>query len=188
MMVTEGVRDLYVASWGPPSRSARFTAPGGLEAHICKWDKDAIGEGVALYATIGASAHPMPGMDPKHRVEYFLGLNPPRDQVASPFAALALYSAREAVSVGSGDSVPADKPLWPGTKMRRFLIVHPVEYILAPLELPDNVHVNFLQAIPIYDSELAYKSERGVQGLLDLWSESKVRFWDPDRSPVPASV
>ena len=72
-MITGAVRDLYIARWGEPSRKAAFRV-AGLEVEVYKWDAEASPEGVALYATIGSSAHPMAGRDPKHRVEYFLGL------------------------------------------------------------------------------------------------------------------
>ena len=103
-MILGAVRDLYVARWGEPSRKAAFRV-AGLEVEICKWDADATPEGVTLYATIGSSAQPMAGHDPKHRVEYFLGLLPPKDAVASPLAALALYSVREGVTVSHGVTV-----------------------------------------------------------------------------------
>lgn len=186
-MITGAVRDLYLARWGEPSRKAAFRV-AGLEVEVYKWDAEASSEGVALYATIGSSAHPMPGRDPKHRVEYFLGLLPPRDAVASPLAALALYSAREGVAVGHGDTVPADGPLWPGTGMRRFLVLRPSGDIISPLELPDGMHVEFMQAIPIFESELAYKARHSAKELLEHWQESGVAFWNPGRLPEPASA
>jgi hypothetical protein len=62
-MIVDAVRDLYVARWGEPSREAMFQV-AGPNAEVCKWDASATAEGVALYATIGASAHPMPGRAP----------------------------------------------------------------------------------------------------------------------------
>jgi Suppressor of fused protein (SUFU) len=184
-MITGAVRDLYVARWGEPSRKAAFRV-AGLEVEVYKWDAEATAEGVALYATIGASAYPMAGRDPKCRVEYFLGLLPPQDAVASPLAALALYSQREGVAVGHGDTVPADGPLWPGTDMRRFLVLRPLGDIISPLELPDGMHVEFMQVIPIFESELAYKARHGATKLLEHWEESGVAFWNPGRLPEPA--
>jgi hypothetical protein len=70
----------------------------GLEVEVYKWDATATAEGVVLYATIGASAYPMAGRDPEHRMEYFLGLLPPQDAVASPLAALSLRPGTAHVS------------------------------------------------------------------------------------------
>ncbi len=75
--------------------------------------------------------------------------------------------------------------LLPGTDLRWFLVLRPVGDIIPPLELPDGMHVEFLQAIPIFESELAYKAAHGAEALLSLWEEEQVPFWDPGRSPVP---
>ena len=182
-MVASAVRDLYIASWGEPSRKAVFRV-AGLEVEVCKWDAEVTPEGVVLYATLGSSSYPAAGRDPKHRVEFFVRLVPPRDAVASPLAALALYAVREGVAVGHGDTVPADGPLWAGTDMCRFLVLSPLGDIISPLELPDGIHVEFMQAIPIFESELAFKARHGAAGLLERWQETGVAFWNPNRLPV----
>lgn len=69
---------------GPDSSSA------SLRSRSTSGHADANPEGVALYATLGASARPMVGRDANLRVEIFLGLVPERDEVASPLAALGL--------------------------------------------------------------------------------------------------
>ncbi len=184
-MMTDAVRDLYVARWGMPSRNARFEVDG-MAVEVFKWNAEVNPEGVNLYATIGASAWPMAGRDPNHRVEFFVGLLPAKDEIASPLAALALYPARDCVAVDHGHTVPAEGPLWAGTNMRWFLVLRPLGDIISPLVLPDGVHVEFLQAIPIFESELAYKSEHTAEGLLRRWEELRVPFWDPNRSPEPA--
>ena len=183
-MMVGAVRDLYVARWGEPSRKAAFRV-AGLEVEVYKWKAEVNPEGVTLYATIGSSAHAVAGRDTKHRVEYFLGLLPPRDAVASPLAALALYSRREGVALGHGDTVPADGPLWPGTDMRCFLVLRPLSNVIPPLELADGMHVEFMQAIPIFESELAYKARHGAKDLLEHWQQTGVAFWDPGRIPEP---
>ena len=44
---------------------------------------------------------------------------------------------------------------FPGESSRRFLGVRPLGHVIPPLELPDGQHVEFLQAIPIFESERA---------------------------------
>lgn len=88
--------------------------------------------------------------------------------------------------MGHGDTVPADGPLWPGTDMRRFLVLRPLGDIISPLELPDGMHVEFMQVIPIFESELAYKARHGATKLLEHWEESGVAFWNPGRLPESA--
>ena len=183
-MIIDAVRDLYLARWGEPSRNARFHVDG-LDVEIFKWSADVNAEGVNLYVTIGASARPLAGLDPGHRIEFFTGLLPPRDDIASPLAELALYSAREGVALDHGHTVPTGGALLSGTDLRWFLVLRPVGDIIPPLELPDGMHVEFLQAIPIFESELAYKAAHGAEALLSLWEEARVPFWDTGRSPAP---
>jgi Suppressor of fused protein (SUFU) len=186
-MITDAVRSAYQVRWGAPPRTAHFKI-GALEIDVLKWSEDANPEGVNLYVTLGASAHPMKGRDGAHRLEFFVGLRPAKDEVASPLAALALYPQRENVEVDHGHTIPADGPLWPGTEMRRFLVVRPIVEIIPAVAAPDGSHVEFLQAIPMFESELAYKTEHGAEALLSRWEASRVSFWDPDRSPEPLPI
>jgi hypothetical protein len=52
------VRKHYRELWGEPSRVAEHIFRRQA-FQIWKWDADRTAEGVALYATIGASAHPI---------------------------------------------------------------------------------------------------------------------------------
>lgn len=183
VIVVDAVRDLYRAHWGEPSRQARFEV-GEFDIEVYKWAADANPEGVAIYATVGASSRPMVGREPNHRVEFFLGLVPERDDVASALAALGLYSARKGAALDHGHTVPADGPLWPGTQMQTFLVLHPLSDFLPALELPDGLHVDFLQAVPLFDAERAFKSEHGAEALLDRWQNAGVPFWNPERAPA----
>lgn len=183
LIVLEPVRDLYRARWGEPARTARFEV-AGFAIEVLKWDADATTEGVTMYATVGASAWPIVGRAASHRVEYFLGLLPACDDVASAFAALGLYAAREGVEVDHGHTVPAGGSLWPGTGMSAFLVVRPLADFLPPFEMPD-AHVDFLQAIPLYESERAFKAVHGAEALLERWERAGVPFWDPRRVANP---
>jgi len=182
LIVGDAVRDLYSARWGEPSRRARFEV-GEFNIEVFKWSAGANPEGVALYATLGASERPMVGRDPNHRVEFFLGLVPERDEVADALAALGLYAAREGTALDHGHTVPAAGPLWPGTQMRTFIVLRPLSNFLPALELPVGVHVDFLQAVPLFDAERAWKSEHGTEALLQRWERDGVPFWSADRAP-----
>jgi hypothetical protein len=185
-MIEEQVRDAYLARWGDPTRVARFEVQD-LAVEVLKWAVGANPEGVNLYATVGASARPLPGADANHRIELFIGLLPARDEIASPLAALALYSERMQVRLGHGDTVPGDEPLWKGTEMRRFLVLRPVGDAFPPIDLPGDVHVEFLQAIPLFESEARFKAANSVEALMDRWKQSNMPFWDPKRKPMPAT-
>jgi Suppressor of fused protein (SUFU) len=186
-MIVDAIRDLYVVRWGRPSRNARFHVDG-LDVEVFKWNAETNPEGVNLYPTIGASARPMAWRDPNHRLECFVGLLPAKDDIASRLAALALYSTREDVALDHGHTVPADGPLWSGAEMHRFLVLRPSGDIVAPLELPNGLHIDFLQAIPIYDTEATYKTEHGAEALLQRWERSQVPCWNPDRTEPSRQV
>jgi hypothetical protein len=154
---------------------------------IYKWNAATNGEGVDLYATLGASAEDMPGPMSGHRVEYFVRLWPGSDEIASPLAALAQFARRESETVDHGYTVPAGGPLWPGTEMNGFLVLRQVAEILPALNLPGGIHVEFLQGVPIFDSELRFKAAHGTEALLQLWGRARTPFWDPRRRAEPPS-
>jgi hypothetical protein len=177
----------YLQQVGKPTRTATFRRDGGASVDIYKWDANATSEGVALYATVGASQYAMPGVPADHRVEFFVGLSPERDDIVGSLAALALYAVKEQVAIGHGHTVPAGKPLWPGTEMSSFLVMRPLSEIVAPMRLPNGTHIDFLQAIPVYASEVAFKAQHKTEDLLALWQKSKVPFWNPERVAEPAT-
>ncbi len=53
---------------------------------------------------------------------------------------------------------------------------------LDPITLPDGLHVVFMQAIPLYKSEVERKAEVGADALVAEWERQELPFWDPDRS------
>lgn len=186
MDVLDAVRDVYLARWGNPARQAVFRT-GDDQVEVFKWDAALNRLGVDLYATLGASVEDMLGTEVGHRVEYFVGLQPGRDDIASALAALGLFARREGEVVDHGHTVPADGPLWPGTEMNTFLVLRQIGEILPTLTLPNGVHVEFLQAVPVFESERRFKVAHGAEALMRLWDASKTPFWDPRRDAEPAA-
>ena len=93
------------------------------------------------------------------------------------------YAVTAHVQVRHGDTVPMPGPLWNSTEMRRLLILRPMPGFLDPLELPEGLHVLFLQAVPLYDSEQGRLTRLGPDGFMGHWSEAGVPFWDSNRAP-----
>ena len=184
--VLDAVRDVYRARWGDPSRQAAFRTDSD-QIEVFKWDAASNGLGADLYVTLGASAEDMPGSEPGHRVEYFLGLQPGRDDIASALAALGLFARREREVVDHGHTIPADGSLWPGTEMSTFLVLRQIGEILPALALPNGIHVEFLQAVPVFESERRFKVAHGAEALLRRWEATGTPFWDPRRSAEPAA-
>jgi hypothetical protein len=187
MTVVDTVRDTCRELWGKPARSSKFELDGYL-VDVLKWDAKSNSENVVIYLTVGASAFPLPSGPADHRFEFFTGLLPARDEVANSLAALSLYSVREGVMLAHGHTVPSDVPLWRGSAMSTFLITHPRSDLLPQLESPDGTKVEFLQAIPIFESERSYKKVHGVDALMECFAEAHTPFWDPDRSPNPVCL
>jgi hypothetical protein len=184
IVIREAVERYYLQQWGKPSRTATFrSADATIEVY--KWNADSTREGVAIYATVGASLYPIKDTPSDHRVEFFVGLNPERDEIASPLAALASYPIAHNVTIGHGHTVPLDKPLWVGSGMSSLMVLRPVSTVIGQLHLSGGLHVEFLQVIPLFPSEVVFKSKRKAEDLLALWKAAGVPFWDPERSSVP---
>ena len=86
--------------------------------------------------------------------------------------------------LGDGHTITFEEPLWPGTPMRSLLLARPPEPIIPDLTVDDRVHVEFLQAIPLFDSELALtvsveptplSTLRGSETILVVEDEEQVR-------------
>ena len=183
-MVPDAVSEHYRKLWGEPSRTADFHF-SGHEVKVLKWSADKNPEQVNMYTTVGASDHARAGYPNDHRVEFYVGLLPAKDDVARPLAMLPFEALVNRVELGHGHSVTFSEPLWSGTDMTGFLLLRPVVEVIPPLRLADGVHVEFLQAIPVFQSEVSFKAERQAEGLLERWKAAGLAFWNPDRRAEP---
>jgi len=156
----------------------------GIE--IWKWTHDRTNEGVDLYATVGATDQRRRGGEERHRIEIFTGLMPAEDDIARALAMLASFPEREVADLDHGHTATFMEPLWQGTEMRSFLVLRQLSDIIPVLRLQNGVHVEFLQAIPVFPSEVAFKKAHGADALLQHWEAKAVPFWDPTRVPEPA--
>jgi suppressor of fused protein SUFU len=184
-MTGEGMPQLRSAledRFGTPARVAEFRVQH-YRIDVLKWDPATMTDGVNLYVTVGASGVSIGDAEEAHRAEFLVGLLPGRDEIASSLAALGLYQAREHVAVRPGDTVPSDTPLWPSTTMRHFLIARPLSDTFIPIQQGDDVPIHLLQALPVFEAEVAFNAGRGRGALLRRWRDTNVRFWDPDREP-----
>ncbi len=182
-MIFDRVRSHYVnqPGWGEPSREAEYTF-GDETYEVYKWDAKRHPDGVNFYATNGASSY-VPASR-KHRFEIFMGLLPEADDVALSLAKAASFPTREKTDVSDGDTITFQDPLWPGTAMRSLLITRPLQELVPQLKLEDGTHAEFLQALPLHDSELALIKKEGPEALLERWrSAPRVKYWNPNRPP-----
>lgn len=187
MDVVDAVAGAYAGLWGKPARTTRFEVEKYL-VEVLKWDARPSSDGLAIYATLGASAYPLPDSPLSLRRELFIGLSRPCDKIAGSLAALSLYSVRVGVAVDHGHTVPSDGPLWPRSPMSSFVVLRPKGGFLPPLELAEGFRVEFLQAIPIYESERSYKKTYGMGALMECFTEARTALSDPDRPPNPVCL
>ena len=185
--IREVVREHYVSRWGEPSRQAEFYK-GDHTVEVYKWAVAAQNDvGAVLYATLGGSERPVGSLDPEHRVELFTSLLPEEDNIARYLSMLLTSSEPENPHLLHGHSINYQEPIWEGTAVSGFLIVEALSDLFPKLQV-DDFHVQFLQAIPLFPSELAFKARYGTDELLALWERNKTPYWSMRRSPVPITT
>ncbi len=183
-MILDEVKEHYRNLWGQSSRRASFRLSGHL-VEVWKWNAESNPQQVNMYATLGCSAHVVAGYDNDHRVEFFVGLQPSEDDVARSLSMLAFEAMGNKVELGHGHSMTFPEPLWRGTRMNAFLVIRPRVQVIPARSSAGGLHVEFLQAIPVYESEVAFKAKHRTEALLQRWEAAHVAFWNPQRAPQP---
>jgi hypothetical protein len=142
---------------------------------------------VTIYATVGASTLQQPGYSTDHRLEFYTGMLPEKDEIATVLADVAHFPIKEQAAIGHTHSITWLEPLWPGTRMSSVFLQRSDHDHIPMLVCPDDgVHVEFLDVTPIYPSELAFKKEHSLDALIEHWWRHNVKYWDPNRPPEPA--
>jgi hypothetical protein len=151
----------------------------GRQVDVHRWDVESTDEGVTLYGTVGAStrAHDV------HRVEFVIGLLPMEDSVALSLAALATFPVLSG-PVTVGETVTLPDPVIAGSAAHTYLVVPRKESILPQLGLGDGTHVEFLQVLPIHESELELKQRHSAEWLVSRIFDEGLRLSAPTRPPV----
>src|SRR2546423_15091699 len=103
-MILDDVKTHYRAHWGAPSRTASYRFSEHA-VKVLKWDANKNPEQVNIYATMGASSHVVTGYENDHRLEVFVGLTPPVNNVARPLALLAMEAVGAGPEWADGHSV-----------------------------------------------------------------------------------
>jgi hypothetical protein len=180
-MVTEQVRRHLTTYLGKPVREAAFRTASD-EIEVLKWDLRKGPLGVILYGTVGASRLTAPGTS--HRLEFHLGLQEARDDVASALAELAIEPIRDGQPFAVGHTLTLPGPLWQGTSMSTFMMWTNRLKMVPALTLADGTHLEMLSVLAIYPEELVAKQRAGAIGLMQHFKAHQVAHTDPDRRPV----
>ena len=172
-------REAITARWGVPDREARFEA-SEIVVEVLKYEPVKTGEGVVIYVTSTTGRN-----DAGHFNEFLVGLDGPHDEIADPLARLSAFA--RGTPMHDGDTVPMDAPLWPGTDMRRWMATTQRKAVIGPSTI-DGRHVEFMNAIPIYESELEAKQRLGPDGFLAELRDNGLGFWIAGRPSLPRDI
>lgn len=184
-VILDDVRSHYRRTWGEPTEVFTFRGVVAGLVEVWKWSEDSTPEGVVFYATIGASERPMRGVSELHRVEYFMPLLPADDAAAEVMAGVAVYPRLQNVALDHGHTIPISGLTWNGVPLPRVVMIRQSNSMVIPtLLLENDVHVEFLETVPIYEAEFEYKAQHGVEALLREWHNREVPYWESGRPPV----
>ena len=170
------ISSYYINKYGNPEREAEFVSPEGKKVKIYKWNEEQTGEGVTMYATIGASENI--GND-QSACEFFIGMTPAADNIVQALAEVALHGNGSDKVPSSGDTITLVYDLWEGTKARSFMFSDGEE-LLSPMS-DGSKNIEFVQLVPLFDSELRYKKEHGEEALWKRFEAKEVPYWDSNR-------
>jgi hypothetical protein len=115
-------------------------------------------------------------------MEFFIGFSPEEDRIVESLATLAVRPLLDNLEIGNNHTMTFPEPLWKETKMQALIISKPNVEIIAPLVIGEEVHVDFMQVLPLFPNELQLKKEKGADYLFKYWEEKDTPFWDPNRT------
>ena len=167
---------VYTGKYGQPSRISEYVSREGPRILVYKWDEEKTNEGVTMYATDGASEVLGTG---ERSCEFFLGLTPAVDDIVEALAEVAMDGNGTGQIPSSGDSITLAFDLWRGTQMRSFLFTDGSE--LIPSHLETSKRIDFIQLVPLFASELEFKSAHGEAALWERFKAKTVPYWDSTR-------
>lgn len=199
MEILAAVEAQLMAALGQPQARAAVTFVGAQPVQILRFGPD-LG-GVARYATLGMSAHPMsdptePAPDPLRgpRAELVLSIRA-RDGAVDTLAAVDTVSRRlavlamtpfvEGVVIHPGAGLDLAEPLWEGAGFTAVLVGEGGGLIPALALDPPAEAVRFLPVLPMTPVEAAWKRVHGAEALQERWLRHGVDLRDPHRRAVP---
>lgn len=173
---------MYVATLGAPAREATFEDQT-VSVDILKWGPGKVPWlGVHLYVTLGASRVAMGSAE--HRVEFYLGLDQARDDVASILAEFAAEPVIDDQLLEAGHTVTFPVPIWKGAPFRTLMVFHSGKPPIPDTTLPDGSHLSLRGLVPIHQSELEEKQRVGFEMLWSRFAAMEAPLTDPKRAPT----
>lgn len=182
------------ADTGPDT--ARITFLGSEPIEVLRFPPDE--DGVAHYATVGCSTHPMadpaailadPIRGPRAEVVLALRATPGVTGLARSLATLAVAPAVDGVVLTADALIDFGSPLWTGERgPAPFTAVLLQQSDITDLALePPRDPVRFLSATPITATEAAWVRIKGPDALRQAWRDDGVDVLDPNRRAAQPS-
>lgn len=182
-LILDEVRDHYLAAFGPPTGSDAIRRDG-VDIEICRWPAPP-GYPGTLVATLGGAAVISPPPFESHRLEFYALLSPSLPLIGHVLADLATYPLSERAGLGDSHTVDFQRPLSDLNGMHHVLLIRPNDDFLPSLtSTVSDVHVEFLEVIPVFESEVVFKKKHGVGVLFETWEGRDVPFWNPGRPEI----
>jgi len=172
------IKQHYLNRFGRPSREAEFEPKKGPIIEVWKWSENQTREGVCIYATIGAYAALSKNTK---SCEFFIGLTPAADGIASALADVALNGVENKKKPSFGDTVTLKQTLWPETSIKTFLFTSGGSEIIEPL-VGSTFEVDYIQLVPLYPAELDYKKKYGEDALWERFEQLQTPYWLSSRT------
>jgi len=169
--------DHYCAMYGKPAREADYKSPEGTLVQVFKWDESQTDEGVTMYATLGANLRVGNFTE---SCEFFIGMTPEADSIVDALAEIALHGNGTTEVPNSGDTTTLAYELWLGTEAKTFMFTDGDE-LVSPIKNESGKQIWFIQLVPLFEKELAYKKEYGEEALWEKFEETGVPYWDSSR-------
>ncbi|UWQ81227.1 suppressor of fused domain protein [Leisingera sp. S132] len=170
--------EYYQSLLGTPARHAEFKTAEGCIVQVLKWEQGQTDEGVTMYATIGGNSNLK---NAEQGCEFFIGLTPKVDDIAETLAEAALHGCGTSAIPSSGSTITLTQALWSGTTAKTLMFSDGCE-IIPPMNRSDGTQVIFLQLVPLFPAELAYKSANGEEALWQRFEALDVPYWDSQRA------
>lgn len=178
------ILEYYQLKFGEQDQKFQFRAADGCAIDVLMWGPNKTDLDVVIYATQGAYAW-LKGKN--NLCEFFVGLMRDSigvaDAVAESLAQVAADGIGNRMMPEPGDTVLLPDPLWEGTLMDTYLITDGDE-LIEPLEAGAAAKkpVRFLQLVPLFGRELAFKQKHGEDALWELFEDQQVPYWDAFRA------
>jgi hypothetical protein len=188
----------WLEEYGKPTARKVAAAFGGTPRFKKHWDEaeqnsidilscgDRPSEGLVSYSTLGLQRHPNVIDGEDIRIELCGIATPDVPSFADVIATIAFYVMKDRWRAAPGITYESMVGMYNLPVMLKHIVfAEPLEWEeLSSVDLAGDVVVRWLLVIPISDSELQLKLDKGWDTLEKLFAEKEIDYWDLNRPSV----